>query len=98
MRGLPIPERPGQRDRNGEGNRTDGRSPVKRCLTNSEVGEESQDLWSANPHVRRKAYTAVAAKIARTAHAVIKSGKPYRPFFEGAAQAEGPLSRRAMEA
>lgn len=51
-----------------------------------------------NPHVRRKAYTAVAAKIARTAHAIIKSGQPYRPFFEGAAQAEGPLSSRAVEA
>ena len=51
-----------------------------------------------NPHVRRKAYTAVAAKIARTAHAIVKSGQPYRPFFEGAAQAEGPLSGRAVEA
>ena len=51
-----------------------------------------------NPHVRRKAYTAVAAKIARTAHAIIKSGQPYRPFFEGTAQAEGPLSDRAVEA
>jgi transposase len=51
-----------------------------------------------NHHVRRKAYTAVAAKIARTAHAIIKSGHPYRPFFEGAAQAEGPLSDRAVEA
>ncbi len=36
-----------------------------------------------NPHLRRKAYTAVAAKMARTIHAVIKSGEPYRPFFEG---------------
>lgn len=45
-----------------------------------------------NAHVRRKAYTAVAAKVARSAHAIIKSGQPYRPFFEGAAQAEGPLS------
>lgn len=51
-----------------------------------------------NAHVRRKAYTAVAAKVARTAHAIIKSGQPYRPFFEGAAQAEGPLSVRAVEA
>ena len=51
-----------------------------------------------NGHVRRKALTAVAAKVARTAHAIIKSGHPYRPFFEGAAQAEGPLSVRAVEA
>lgn len=37
-----------------------------------------------NTHLRRKAYTAIAAKMARTVHAVIKSGEPYRPFFEGA--------------
>ena len=45
-----------------------------------------------NPHVRRKAYTAVAAKIARTAHAIIKSGKPYRPFFERG----GPSGRTSL--
>ncbi len=39
-----------------------------------------------NTHLRRKAYTAIAAKMARTVHAVIKSGEPYRPpFFEGGA-------------
>jgi hypothetical protein len=32
---------------------------------------------------RGKAYTAIAAKMARTVHAVIKNGAPYRPFFEG---------------
>ena len=37
-----------------------------------------------NTHLRRKAYTAIAAKMARTVHAVIKGGEPYRPFFEGA--------------
>lgn len=37
-----------------------------------------------NPHLRRKAYTAVAAKMARTVHAVIHSGELYRPFYEGA--------------
>lgn len=36
-----------------------------------------------NAHLRRKAYTAIAAKMARTVHAVIKHGAPYRPFFEG---------------
>jgi transposase len=36
-----------------------------------------------NAHLRRKAYTAIAAKMARTVHAVVKSGAPYRPFFEG---------------
>jgi transposase len=37
-----------------------------------------------NTHLRRKAHTAIAAKMARTVHAVIKGGEPYRPFFEGA--------------
>lgn len=36
-----------------------------------------------NPDLRRKALTAVTAKMARTAHAVIKSGSDYRPFIEG---------------
>ena len=36
-----------------------------------------------NVHLRRKAYTAIAAKMARTVHAVVKHGAPYRPFFEG---------------
>lgn len=38
-----------------------------------------------NPDLKRKALTAVTAKMARTAHALIKSGTDYRPFFEGAA-------------
>lgn len=37
-----------------------------------------------NTHLRRKAYTAIAAKMARTVHAVVKGGERYRPFFEGA--------------
>jgi len=37
-----------------------------------------------NPDLRRKALAAIAAKMARTAHAVIKRGVDYRPFFEGA--------------
>jgi transposase len=36
-----------------------------------------------NPDLRRKALTAIAAKMARVVHAVIKSGTDYRPFFEG---------------
>jgi hypothetical protein len=49
-----------------------------------------------NTHLRRKAYTAIAARIARTVHGIIKRGEPYplagkrmlafavrRPFFEG---------------
>ena len=34
-------------------------------------------------YLRRKAYTAIAAKMARTVHGIIKNGEPYRPFFEG---------------
>lgn len=36
-----------------------------------------------NADLRRKALTAITAKMARTAHAVIKSGSNYRPFVEG---------------
>ncbi len=36
-----------------------------------------------NADLRRKAYTAIAAKMARTAHAVVKGGQPCRPFLEG---------------
>ena len=36
-----------------------------------------------NADRRRKALTAITAKMARTAHAVIKSGSDYRPFVEG---------------
>ncbi|RYH05759.1 IS110 family transposase [Tropicimonas sp. IMCC6043] len=51
-----------------------------------------------NPHLRRKAYTAVAAKMARTVHAVIKHGEPYRPFFEGASPGGRTPLFRAVEA
>ncbi|PQA72297.1 IS110 family transposase [Brucella oryzae] len=36
-----------------------------------------------NPDLRRKAMTAITAKMARVVHAVIKSGSDYRPFVEG---------------
>jgi transposase len=35
-----------------------------------------------SPDLKRKAMTAITAKMARTAHAVIKSGADYRPFVE----------------
>ncbi len=51
-----------------------------------------------NPDLRRKAYTAIAAKMAPTIQAVIKSGEPYRPFFEGVSpDGRTPLCK-AMEA
>ena len=37
-----------------------------------------------DPHLKRKALSAIAAKMARVTHAVIKSGTDYRPFFERA--------------
>jgi transposase len=36
-----------------------------------------------NPDLRRKALSAIAAKMARTAHAIVKRGVDHRPFFEG---------------
>jgi transposase len=36
-----------------------------------------------NPDLRRKALTAITAKMARVVHAIIKSGADYRPFVEG---------------
>ena len=51
-----------------------------------------------NPDLRRKAYTAIAAKMARTIHAVIKSGEPYRPFFEGTSPGGRTPLWRAVEA
>ena len=35
-----------------------------------------------NKHLRRKALIAVAAKMARVAEAIVRSGADYRPFFE----------------
>jgi hypothetical protein len=35
-----------------------------------------------NPDLKRKALTAITAKMARVVHAVIKSGSDYRPFIE----------------
>jgi transposase len=47
-----------------------------------------------NPDLRRKALTAITAKMARVAHAVVKSGQQFRPFFEGTAPSgRTPLCR-----
>jgi len=35
-----------------------------------------------NAHLRRKAYTAIAAQMVSTIHAVVNHGEPYRPLFE----------------
>ena len=47
---------------------------------------------------RRKAYTAIAAKMARIAHAVIKTGRPYRAYFEHDFPRGSIPLRRAVEA
>jgi len=45
-----------------------------------------------NPDRRRKALSAITAKMARVVHAVIKTGTDYRPFFDGA----GPSGRTPL--
>lgn len=48
--------------------------------------------------LKRKAYTAVAAKIARVAYSIIKAGIDYRCFYESAIPSGKIPSRRAVEA
>ena len=52
----------------------------------------------ANADLRRKAYTAVAAKIARVAYAIVKAGSDYRRFYEAASPGGGVRSLRSVEA
>jgi transposase len=51
-----------------------------------------------NPDRKRKALTAIAAKMARVAHAVVKSDQPYRPYFEHDIPGGVIPFRRAVEA
>ena len=51
-----------------------------------------------NADLRRKALTAITAKMARVVHAVIKSGADYRPFVEGPVPGGGTPLRRAVRA
>jgi len=51
-----------------------------------------------NGDLRRKAYTAVAAKIARVAYAIVKAGIDYRRFHEVASPGGGVRSPRSVEA
>jgi transposase len=48
--------------------------------------------------LRRKAYTAIAAKLARVIFGLIKSGADYRPFFEHKFQVEEPSRASAVGA
>lgn len=51
-----------------------------------------------NTHLRRKAYTAIAAKMARTVTRLSKVVNPIVPSSRGRSTAEGPFSDRAEEA
>lgn len=51
-----------------------------------------------DPDLKRKAYTAVAAKVARVAYALIKTGTDYRRFIEAVEPSGRIPSPRAVEA
>jgi hypothetical protein len=51
-----------------------------------------------NPDLRRKGYTAVAAKMARVVYAIIKTGTDYRRFPEATMPGGRIPSPRAVEA
>jgi transposase len=60
-----------------------GRIAVR--LRESSIRDKYERYTAADPKnadQRRKAYTAIAAKMARIAYAVIKTGQPYRSYFE----------------
>lgn len=51
----------------------------------SSVRDKYERYTAADPKSadrRRKAYTAIAAKMARITYAVIKTGRPYRSYYE----------------
>ena len=52
----------------------------------------------ANKDLKRKAYTAIAAKMARVAYSVIKTETDYRCFYESAIPSGKIPSPRAVEA
>ena len=52
-----------------------------------------------DPDLRRKAFTATTAKMARVVHAVIRAGADYRPFVEGPVPGgRTPLCRSRQDA
>ena len=48
-----------------------------------------------NADLRRKALSAITAKMARVVHALIKGGADYRPFVEGPVPGGGTPLRRS---
>ena len=51
-----------------------------------------------NKHLRRKAYTAIAAKMARTVSGIMKHGEPDLSLLCGVIGSKGPFSVRAVAA
>lgn len=51
-----------------------------------------------NPNRRRKAYTAIAAKMARITYGIIKTGRPYRNYYEHDLPGGSIPVKRAVEA
>lgn len=51
-----------------------------------------------SPDLRRKALTAITAKMARVVHAIVKTGSDYRPFLEGRVPGGRTPLRRAVRA
>lgn len=79
-----IPEAPGRNVARKAGlNRStrDSAQASPAHVLRHKAQEAGKELLEAEK--RRQAYTAVAAKMARTVHAVVNRGEPYRPFFEG---------------
>lgn len=50
-----------------------------------------------NPDLKRKALTAVMAKMARVSHAIVNKGVPYRAYFEAAVPSGSIPFRQAVE-
>jgi transposase len=62
-----------------------GNARLRRILwIASQVAIQQRENSFRDKDLRRKALTAIAAKMARVVHAVIKTGSDYRPFFDGA--------------
>jgi transposase len=76
-----------------------GRVAVR--LRESSVRDKYERYTAADPKSpdrRRKAYTAIAAKMARITYAVIKTGRPYRSYYEHDLPGGSISFKRAVEA
>jgi len=76
-----------------------GRVAVR--LRESSIRDKYERYTAADPRSpdrRRKAYTAIAAKMARITYAVIKTGRPYRSYYEHDIPGGSISFKRAVEA